>query len=202
MKYLIVGLGNPGIEYSQTRHNIGFKVLDAIAEASDTFFLSKRYADYAQIKYKGRILVLIKPMTYMNLSGKAIRYWLEKEKLSIENLLVISDDIAIPFGTIRVRDKGSDGGHNGLANIISVLNTTQFNRLRFGIGSEFSKGQQVDYVIGKWTEDEEAVLGERIKKMIGAVKNFSTVGIKRTMNFSNEKYNFEEALKKIKSKNE
>ena len=198
MKYLIIGLGNPGQEYSETRHNIGFKVLDALAEASDTFFLHKRYADIAKIKFKGRVFVLVKPMTYMNLSGKAVNYWLTKEKIPIENMLIIVDDIALPFGTIRIKTKGSDGGHNGLADIISTLNNHNFNRLRFGIGDQFSQGSQVNYVLGEWSENEKKLLDGRINKVIQAVKSFSTIGINRTMNSFNKNFNFTEELNKLK----
>ncbi len=200
MKYLIIGLGNPGKEYSDTRHNIGFKVLEAYAQAFDTFFLHERYADIAKIKYKGRILVLAKPMTYMNLSGKAVNYLLTKEKIPIENMLVIVDDLALPFGTIRIKQSGGAGGHNGLSDIISNLNSDIFNRLRFGIGDKFKGGGQTDYVLGNWSDEENKLLPERIDKMIGAIKNFSSIGIERTMNFFNLKYNFEEELKKLISK--
>ncbi len=203
MKYLIIGLGNPGKEYSDTRHNIGFKVLDAFAQASDTFFLHERYADVAKVKFKGRTFVLVKPMTFMNLSGKAVNYWLKKEKLETSNLLIIVDDIALPFGSIRIKKNGGAGGHNGLIDIIEKLdNNNNFNRLRFGVGNDFFKGKQSDYVLGKWSENEKKLLPERIKKIIGAIKNFGTVGIERTMNFSNSKYDFEEQLKKHETKEE
>lgn len=201
MKYLIVGLGNPGAEYANTRHNIGFNVLDAFAESFSAVFEHKRYADVAKVKFKGRIFVLAKPMTFMNLSGKAVDYWMKKEKISIENTLIIVDDLAIPFGTIRLKNKGGDGGHNGLKDIISVLGHNNFNRLRFGIGDNFSKGWQVDYVLEKWSEAELLLLPERLKQMIGAIKNFGTIGITRTMNYFNKKYNFEQELEKIKNKN-
>ncbi len=202
MKYLIIGLGNPGPDYTETRHNIGFKVLDAFSEASDTFFEHKRYADVTKVKHKGRIFVLAKPMTYMNLSGKAVQYWLTKEKIPVENMLIIVDDIALPFGTIRIKTKGGAGGHNGLSDIIATLGNQNFNRLRFGIGDVFSKGSQVDYVLGKWSDDEKKLLDKRIKKVIGAVKNFGSIGIERTMNYSNDKFNFEEELNKLNKKNE
>jgi len=201
MKYLIVGLGNPGEQYTGTRHNIGFNVLDAFAEASDTFFEHKRYADVAYVKYKGRILVLIKPMTYMNLSGKAVDYWMKKEKVDVDKTLIIVDDLALPFGTIRLKDKGGDGGHNGLKSIIEILGHQNFIRLRFGIGNNFGKGYQVDYVLEKWNEDEFKLLPERIKKMTGAVKNFASIGIERTMNFFNSKYDMNAELEKL-SKND
>ncbi len=199
MKYLIAGLGNPGEKYEKTRHNIGFKVLDALAGASDTFFSSERYAQKAEIKHKGRKLVLIKPTTYMNLSGKAVRYWLEKEKITPDALMVIVDDIALPFGYIRLKANGSDGNHNGLADIIQTLGHQNFNRLRFGIGNDFPRGMQAEYVLSNWTKNERLVLNERIEKMCEAVKTFSFSGIARTMNFYNEKYDFEAELKKIKN---
>lgn len=185
MKYLIVGLGNPGTEYVGTRHNIGFEVLDALAGASNISFSPDRYGDTATLKFKGRQLVLLKPSTYMNLSGKAVRYWLEKEKVPVERMLVITDDLALPFGTLRIRSKGSDGGHNGLKSIQSLINTTKYPRLRFGIGSEFHKGQQVDYVLGKWSEEETSQLGERLKRCCEAIESFATAGTDRTMNFFN-----------------
>lgn len=196
MKYLIAGLGNPGEKYEKTRHNIGFKVLDALTDASDTFFTAERYAHKAEIKYKGRKLILIKPTTYMNRSGKAVRYWLEKENLMPDALLVIVDDIALPFGYIRIKTGGSDGNHNGLADIIRILGRQDFNRLRFGIGNDFPRGMQAEYVLSAWSKDEKRLLPERIKKMGEAVKSFSFTGIERTMNFFNEKYNFEAELKK------
>ncbi len=196
MKYLIIGLGNPGAEYANTRHNIGFKILDALAEASSIVFRSERLAQKAELKFKGRKLILIKPTTYMNLSGKAVNYWLQKEKITIENLFVLVDDIALPFGTIRIKQKGSDGGHNGLADIAATLQTANYNRLRFGVGSDFGKGRQVDYVLGNWDENEEKYLPKRITKAIGAIKNFATVGIARTMNFSNEKFDIKKQILK------
>ncbi|MCF6365532.1 MAG: aminoacyl-tRNA hydrolase [Bacteroidales bacterium] len=200
MKYLIVGLGNPGEKYSETRHNIGFKVLDAFAEASDAVFEHKRYADVTKVKHKGRIFVLAKPMTFMNLSGKAVDYWIKKEKVPVENTLIIVDDLALDFGTIRLKNKGGDGGHNGLNDIITVLGHQNFNRLRFGIGDSYSKGRQVDYVLDDWSENEQKLLPERIKKMIGAIKSFGTIGIERTMNFFNKKYDIETELLKLKKK--
>ncbi len=201
MKYLIVGLGNPGAKYENTRHNIGFNALDAWAQASDAVFEHKRYADYLQLKHKGRIYVLIKPMTYMNLSGKAVRYWLEKENIPLERMMVIVDDLALPFGTIRIKQNGGDGGHNGLAHIIELLGTKEFIRLRFGIGDTFSKGKQIDYVLGQWDEKEAALLPERLKNIISAVKSFGSIGIARTMNFFNKKYNAPEEFEKLIQKN-
>ena len=187
MKYLIVGLGNIGAEYAGTRHNIGFDVLDALAGASNAVFTTARYGDIAEVKYKGRTLVLLKPSTYMNLSGKAVRYWLEAAKVDRERLLVVSDDIALPFGTLRLRPKGSAGGHNGLKNIAELLGTEEFARMRFGVGGDFPRGHQVDYVLGEWTAEEREALPERLKVFGDAVLSFATVGIERTMNFFNKK---------------
>lgn len=187
MKYLIAGLGNIGPEYSNTRHNIGFKVLDALAKASNTVFSPKRYGDITQVKHKARTFVLLKPSTYMNLSGKAVAYWLKTEKIPIENLLVVVDDIALPIGTLRLRAKGGDGGHNGLFDIIETLGTQNFARLRFGIGGDFPKGSQVQYVLGEWTPEEEEILPERYLAAKEIIFSFGTIGIERTMNFYNKK---------------
>ncbi len=187
MKYLIAGLGNIGPKYSNTRHNIGFKVLDALAQASNAVFSAKRYGDITEVGHKGRTYILLKPSTYMNLSGNAIDYWLKKEKLSPENLLVIVDDIALPLGTIRIRQKGSDGGHNGLKSTIEVLETQEFARLRFGIGGDFPKGTQVDWVLGEWTKEELDYLPERIEQTGKAILSFGYIGVERTMNFFNSK---------------
>lgn len=187
MKYLIVGLGNIGEEYSDTRHNIGFMVLDALAKASNAVFSDKRRAFRAEVKIKGRTLILIKPTTYMNLSGRAVNYWLQKEKIPLENLLIITDDIALPFGKIRIRAKGSDAGHNGLKNINETLGTQNYARLRFGIGNEFQRGQQIDYVLGKWDEEEKSKLDERLDKVMEAIKAFPLIGIQRVMNEFNNR---------------
>ncbi len=187
MKYLIAGLGNIGDEYQNTRHNIGFKVLDAFAEASNFSFEPNRYAFTATTKFKGRTLVCIKPTTYMNLSGKAVRYYMESEKIPADRILVITDDIALPFGKLRLKGKGSDGGHNGLKNIIELIHTQQFPRLRFGIGNEFSKGKQVNYVLGEWNAEEQKQLPERIDKCIDIIKSFTTIGLSRTMSLYNNK---------------
>jgi peptidyl-tRNA hydrolase, PTH1 family len=187
VKYLITGLGNIGDKYANTRHNIGFMALDHLAGKDEVRFESGRYANICQLKYKGRILVLCKPTTYMNLSGKAINYWLQKENIPVENLLVVVDDLALPFGTIRIKKKGSDAGHNGLIDIISTLGHNEFNRMRFGIGNEFSKGGQVDFVLGKWSDEEIEKLSERLDKMADAIKSFVTLGIDRTMNYFNGK---------------
>lgn len=186
-KYLVVGLGNPGPEYEHTRHNIGFNVLDALAGASGILFSAERYAHRAQLSLKGRQVVLIKPQTYMNLSGKAVDYWLKQENIPLENLLVITDDLALPFGSIRIKTKGSDGGHNGLKDIQATLNTTTYARFRFGIGSEFAKGRQVDYVLGKWSEEEQKALPERLEMSTKAIQSFVLAGVAITMNQFNGK---------------
>ena len=187
MKYLIDGLGNIGAEYAETRHNIGFKVLDALAEASNAVFTTARYGAVAEMKVRGRTVLLLKPSTYMNLSGKAVRYWLEAEKIPLENLLVVSDDIALPFGTLRMRPKGSAGGHNGLKNIAELLGTEEYARMRFGVGGDFPRGHQVDYVLGEWTAEERAALPERLKLFGEAIVSFVSVGVSLTMNAYNKK---------------
>ena len=187
MKYLIVGLGNIGAEYADTRHNIGFDVLDALAEASNTSFTTDRYGAVATLRSKGHTLVLLKPSTYMNLSGKAVRYWMDAGKIPPENLLVVSDDIALPFGTLRLRPKGSAGGHNGLKNIAELLGTENFARMRFGVGGDFPRGHQVDYVLGEWSDEERKALPERLKVFGDAILSFTTIGLERTMNFFNKK---------------
>lgn len=187
MKYLIAGLGNIGLEYANTRHNIGFIVADALAIDGKVTFSPDRLADTAKVKYKARTLVTIKPSTYMNLSGKAIKYWLDKEKIPLENLLVVTDDLALPTGTLRLRAKGGDGGHNGLIHIIESLNTPNFARLRIGIGDDFAKGHQVDYVLGKWTANEEKIMIPQINKAVDIIKSFTTIGLTRTMNIYNKR---------------
>ena len=187
MKYLIVGLGNIGAEYADTRHNAGFDVLDALAGASNISFAAARYGAVAELKYKGRTLVLLKPSTYMNLSGKAVRYWMDAGKIAPENLLVVSDDIALPFGTLRMRTKGSSGGHNGLKNISELLGREDYARIRFGIGGNFARGQQIDYVLGTWTDEERKLLPERLKVFGDAVLSFAAIGAERTMNLFNKK---------------
>ncbi len=186
-KFLIVGLGNIGDEYAHTRHNIGFDVVDFLAKENDVKFKTDKLADVAELKHKGKQLVLLKPSTYMNLSGKAINYWLQKEKIPVENCLVIVDELALPFGKIRLGPKGSDGGHNGLKSIQEVLQTTNYPRLRFGIGSEFNKGAQVNYVLGKWADEEQTLLQERIKISADAIKAFAFIGLSRCMNEFNTK---------------
>jgi PTH1 family peptidyl-tRNA hydrolase len=186
-KFLIAGLGNIGDEYAGTRHNIGFDVLDYIAKEAGVKFRNDRLADVAEVKHKGKILILIKPTTYMNLSGKAINYWLQNEKISVENLLVVVDELALPLGKIRIGPKGSDGGHNGLKNIQELLKTTEYPRLRFGISNEFSKGHQVNYVLGKWSDEEQKTLEPRIKIAAEAIKAFAFIGLRRCMNEFNNK---------------
>ena len=181
MKYLIIGLGNPGYKYEETRHNIGFKVVEAFAKECDTSFEVKKLGELAQAKYKGRQILLLKPNTFMNLSGKAVNYWMQTEKIPIENILVITDDLALPFGKLRMKGKGSSGGHNGLKDIQAVLNSTEYARLRFGVGDEFKPGQQVDYVLGEWNVHEKATLEDRIKTASEFIKGFSTIGIDLTM---------------------
>ena len=187
MKYLIVGLGNIGREYEDTRHNIGFKVLDALAKASNIIFEDRRYGFVAEMKLKGRTLVLLKPSTYMNLSGNAVRYWLQKEKIEIENLLVLVDDIALPFGSLRLKGKGSDAGHNGLKHIQAILSTQNYARLRFGIGNDFPPGGQVHYVLGGFSDEEEEKLPERLEICGEIVKTFCLAGLQNAMNQYNNK---------------
>jgi PTH1 family peptidyl-tRNA hydrolase len=186
MKYLIVGLGNIGEEYADTRHNIGFMVLDAMAKASNSSFTDRRYGSVCSIKTKGNEFILLKPSTFMNLSGNAVRYWLKKEKIQTENLLVIVDDTALPLGSIRMRSKGSDGGHNGLAHISSVLSTNDYARIRLGIGNEYRKGSQVDFVLGEWDDKEKKFIQERIGLAIEMIKSFGTVGTELTMTAFNK----------------
>ena len=187
MKYLIVGLGNIGDEYRDTRHNIGFKMLDAFAEASNIAFEDKRYGFVAHCRVKNAEIVLLKPSTYMNLSGNAIQYWLQQEKIPVENMLVLVDDLNLPFGSIRMRKQGSNGGHNGLGHIQQVLGTQNYARLRFGIGNEFTKGRQVNFVLGQWTDEEEKILPERLKIVCEIIPSFCLQGMDRTMNLFNGK---------------
>jgi peptidyl-tRNA hydrolase, PTH1 family len=186
MKYLIVGLGNIGEGYKDTRHNIGFTVLDAMALASNISFTDKRYGAVCEIKYKGRNLILLKPSTYMNLSGNAVSYWLKKENIPLENMLVIVDDIALPLGSIRMRPKGSDGGHNGLAHISATLATNEYPRIRIGIGNSFRKGAQVDFVLGKWDPEEKKFMENRISIVINMIKSFAFAGVELTMTAFNK----------------
>ena len=187
MKYLIVGIGNIGDEYDQTRHNIGFDVLDELARSNKTVFKDDRYGSVATYKFKARNFVLLKPNTYVNLSGRAINYWLQKEKIPKSNLLVVVDDLALPFGTLRLKTKGGDAGHNGLKSIQAVLGTSAYSRLRFGIGNEFSKGRQIDFVLGKWDDEEWSKLQERIQIAIDIIKAFGTIGPAQTMSQFNNK---------------
>ncbi len=186
-KFLIVGLGNIGAEYVNTRHNIGFKAVDFMANEAGVAFETVKLGAMAEIKVKGRSLLLLKPNTYMNLSGKAVQFWMEKEKIAKENMLIITDDLNLAFGTLRIKAKGSDGGHNGLKNIQQVLNSSEYPRLRFGISDAFKKGQQVDYVLGEWTAEETAALKERLQTVSDAVKEFALAGLNNAMNNYNGK---------------
>lgn len=186
MKYLVAGLGNIGAEYKNTRHNIGFQILDALVEASNISFNDKRYGFVAEYKYKARTFILLRPTTYVNLSGRAVNYWMKKENIAIENLLVLVDDLALPFGTIRLRAKGGAGGHNGLENINQVLGRNDYARLRFGIGDNFRQGFQVDYVLGEWDREEQKELPQKIDTCIEIIQSFGTIGTERTMNFFNK----------------
>lgn len=181
MKYLIVGLGNIGSEYRDTRHNIGFRILDALAEASNISFSTERYGDIAHMRLKNKQLVLLKPSTYMNLSGNAVRYWKDKENIDTNNILVCVDDIALPFGAMRLKPRGSDAGHNGLKNIAAMLGTDAYPRLRFGIGDNYPRGCQIDYVLGKFTDEEEAAIGPRLETAVEAIKEFVLAGIQNSM---------------------
>lgn len=186
-KFLIVGLGNIGPTYDNTRHNIGFKILDEIASKEDVTFESQKLGSIAKFRFKGRTFILLKPSTFMNLSGKAVKYWMTKEKIPTENLLIICDDLNLNFGAIRVKAKGSDGGHNGLKDINTILQTQKYARFRFGVGAEFSKGRQVDYVLGKWDDEESKLLPERMEKSTQLIKSFGTAGLNNTMNTFNGK---------------
>lgn len=185
MKYLIVGLGNIGAEYEGTRHNSGFMVLDKLAGGAKVPYVLDRHAYRAEMKWKGRTLILIRPTTYMNLSGKAVKYWLQKEKIAMENLLVIVDDIALPVGKMRMKKQGSGGGHNGLANIEELLGTNNYCRLRIGVGDNFSRGHQIDHVLGQFSEEERAQLDPVLERAAEAVKCFVTLGADRAMNMYN-----------------
>lgn len=186
MKYLIVGLGNMGSEYTNTRHNIGFDVVDLIAKDGDAYFKNNTLGDLTEVKYKGRTLILLKPSTYMNRSGKAVKYWMEKHKILPENLFIIVDDLHLDLGKMRLRDKGSDGGHNGLKDIQETLGNNAFIRLRLGIGKDFHPGQQVDYVLGKWHKTEREKVDIMLEKATQAVKNFVTMGLKLTTDQLNQ----------------
>ncbi|MDF4201806.1 aminoacyl-tRNA hydrolase [Maribacter sp. SA7] len=181
-KFLIVGLGNIGEEYAETRHNIGFKVLDEVAKVNDFTFETAKLGDIGSYKIKGRTIICLKPSTYMNRSGKALKYWMDKEKIPQSNVLVITDDINLPFGTIRIKTKGSNGGHNGLKDIELFLQTILYNRYRFGVGADFGKGRQVEYVLGQWNDEEKTLMPERLKKSTEIINSFALAGIARTMN--------------------
>jgi PTH1 family peptidyl-tRNA hydrolase len=187
MKYLIVGLGNIGSEYQDTRHNIGFTILDAFAKASNVFFSENRYGATCEVKIKGRTLILLKPSTFMNLSGNALRYWMQKENVLQENVLVVVDDIALPFGVLRLKPKGSAAGHNGLKNIEEILGHNNYARLRFGLGDDFKRGQQIAYVLGKWTSEQAKVLPERAEIACEMILSFCMAGLELTMTQFNKK---------------
>ena len=187
MKYLIVGLGNIGDEYRNTRHNIGFMVLDALAKASNIVFSDKRYGAVANMSLKGKQLLLLKPSTYMNLSGNAVRYWMQQEKIPLENVLILVDDLALPIGTLRLKGKGSDAGHNGLKHIAATLGTQNYSRLRFGIGNDFPKGGQIDFVLGEFDDEAKKILPERISLAGEIIKSFCLAGLNNTMNQYNNK---------------
>ena len=184
-KWLIVGLGNIGGEYTHTRHNIGFDVVDVFVQQHNTLFVSNRLADTATVRWKGKIFVCLKPNTYMNLSGKAVAYWMQKEKIDIQNILVIVDDLALPLSTLRLRPTGSDAGHNGLKSIQEHLQTQQYPKLRFGIGNNFPKGRQVEFVLGKWTATEILIIQEKIKACVSIIESVAAIGIEKTMNIYN-----------------
>ncbi len=186
-KYLIVGLGNIGDKYKDTRHNIGFKVLDFFTKENSLSFETQKLGDITTYKFKGRTFILLKPNTYMNLSGKAVKYWMTKEKIPLENILIICDDLNIPFSSLRLKPKGSAGGHNGLKDINEKLNTQQYARLRFGVGNSFSKGRQSDYVLGKWNKEELLDLPELLDKITKIIKSFGLIGVSKTMNEFNKK---------------
>jgi len=181
LKYLIVGLGNIGTEYDNTRHNIGFTILDALAKVSNISFSDKRYGYVAEMKYASRTLILLKPNTFMNLSGRSVHYWMQKENIPVENVLILVDDLALPLGKIRVRSKGGDAGHNGLKSIQQIICTNEYSRLRFGIGDDFPRGRQVEHVLGKWDRAEEEVVNSKLERCFEIIKSFATIGIELTM---------------------
>ena len=181
MKYLIVGLGNIGEEYENTRHNIGFWILDALARVSNISFSENRYGSLAEVKHAGRTLILLKPNTFMNLSGRAVQYWMQKEKIELDKVLILVDDLSLPLGRVRMRLKGSDAGHNGLKSIHQILGTQDYVRLRFGIGSDFQRGRQVDYVLGRWSRDEEEIVNSKMENCIEIIKAFVTMGANQVM---------------------
>lgn len=187
VKYLIVGLGNIGDEYRDTRHNIGFNVVDALAKDAGVSFQDKRYGFVANMSIKGRQMVLLKPSTYMNLSGNAVRYWMQQEKIPLENVLIVVDDLALPFGTLRLKPKGSDAGHNGLKHIAATLGTQEYARLRFGIGNDFPRGHQVDFVLGQFSDEDMKTMPERVSIAVDIIKSFCLAGMAITMNQFNKK---------------
>ncbi|HYG52271.1 MAG TPA: aminoacyl-tRNA hydrolase [Flavobacteriales bacterium] len=187
MKILIAGLGNMGSEYENTRHNVGFKIADALAAKYNVLFSSDRYAHVSELKIKNKHVMLIKPTTFMNLSGNAVRYWMQKEKIDIQNILILVDELALPFGTIRIKGSGSDGGHNGLKNIQETLQAQNYPRLRFGIAAEYTKGRQVDYVLGEWTREEKKLLPLKIERSVKAIETFCLAGLNNAMNEFNKK---------------
>jgi len=184
-KFLVVGLGNIGEKYAGTRHNIGFQVLNALSDQKEVLFKPEKLGEVMEVKIKGKSVLCLKPSTYMNLSGKAVKYWIDKEKIPLSNVLIITDDINLPFGTIRLKAKGSDGGHNGLQDIQNKLLTTSYHRFRFGIGDAFSKGRQTEYVLGKWSDEESALLKERLDRTVALIESFVHAGAKNTMNTFN-----------------
>ncbi|ARV07168.1 aminoacyl-tRNA hydrolase [Polaribacter sp. SA4-10] len=186
-KFLIVGLGNIGSKYENTRHNIGFKIVDEVAEEHKVTFETEKLGDVATFRFKGRTFVLLKPSTFMNLSGKSVKYWMDKEKISVENILIVTDDVNIDFGTVRLKAKGSAGGHNGLKDIQEKLNTQQYARFRFGVGGNYSKGRQVDFVLGEWNKEETSQLIERLPVSAKIITSFGTAGLANTMNAFNGK---------------
>ena len=187
MKFLIVGLGNPGAKYSKTRHNVGFKSLDFISRYFNVDFENCKFGELCSFKYKGKLVFLLKPNTYMNLSGNAVNYWIKKEKIPLSNLLVVTDDINLSIGVLRMKKKGSDGGHNGLKNIQDLLLSSSYPRLRIGVGNEFSKGKQVDYVLGDWSVEEEEVIKQKLVTIKEMILSFCFAGIENTMNIFNNK---------------
>ena len=187
MHYLIVGLGNIGDEYANTRHNIGFRVVDAMAKAAGATWEDKRYGFVTTIRVKNRLLTLLKPSTYMNLSGNAVRYWMNEKKIPLDHVLVVVDDLALPFGSLRLKPKGSSAGHNGLTNIQNLIGTEKYSRLRFGIGNDFPKGKQVDYVLGKFSDEQMSAMPEKLETCGEIIKSFCLAGVERTMNQFNSK---------------
>jgi len=181
MKYLIVGLGNIGNEYENTRHNIGFTILDALAKASNISFNEQRYGFVAEMKYASRTLILLKPNTFVNLSGRSVHYWMQKEKIPVENVLILVDDLALPIGKIRLRPKGGDAGHNGLKSIQQILCTNAYSRLRFGIGDDFPRGHQIEHVLGRWSREEEEVINSKLERCFEIIQSFVTIGMELTM---------------------